>query len=113
MDLVISEDNLCIEFDQVLDDDFEKISSVRGEVATELNQVFQVNSVNINGAQLVRIIFPYCRDYIFTLDTLSQHLLKAAQSLGLCVTTEKPFNGQVVDHTRGLPTSRPVKSADF
>jgi hypothetical protein len=53
---LISEDELSIEINEVLDDDFQKVHAVVLELTAELDHVRQIEHVGINTAEFVRVI---------------------------------------------------------
>jgi hypothetical protein len=53
---LISKDELSIEINEVLDDDFQKVHAVVLELTAELDHVRQIEHVGVNIAEFVRVI---------------------------------------------------------
>lgn len=53
---VISENELSVEVDEILDDDFQEVHAVVLELPAELQHAVQVENMRVNAAQFVRVV---------------------------------------------------------
>lgn len=102
MDPVISEDELSVEVDQILDDDFQEVHAVVLELPAELQHAVQVENMRVHAAQLVRVVLLEALDDGALVVALREELGEALQGQRRGGRAGERFDEEVVDDLAGL-----------